>query len=160
MERIRSVCTGDLLFQTHTCEDEAIRGTPWARFYPHGLMSGKDQQSFDPTVFWVFNGACCVAMVDHVGFTNIEIISDSPNPFVIRASVPERSPGIPSDQSQAPWCSASMAVAAEGSPVGTQKTNFNPSCPMRASRALVSVPKLPLLILISGAFREGLLKVT
>jgi len=105
MERVRSVCTGDLLFQTHTWEEEAIRGTPWARFYPHGYhASGKDYSTWDGTVFWLFNGACCVAMLDHVGFTNIKIISDYPNPFVISAGVPERSPGTPPDQTEAPWC--------------------------------------------------------
>jgi hypothetical protein len=68
------------------------------------MMSGTDQGSFDPTVFWLFNGACCVAMVDHVGFTNIEVISDDPAPFVARAEVPNPTPGVPPDQAEAPWC--------------------------------------------------------
>ncbi len=34
LERIRSVCTGTLLFQTHIQEEPALRGTPWARFHP------------------------------------------------------------------------------------------------------------------------------
>jgi tRNA (mo5U34)-methyltransferase len=104
LERIRSVCTGDLLFQTHIYEEPAVKGTPWARFYPHGYMSGANEDSWDPSVFWLFNSACCAAMLDHVGFTDLKIISDDPKPFVMSARVPERSPGIPPDQTQTPWC--------------------------------------------------------
>lgn len=104
LERIRSICTGDLLFQTHIYEEPAVKGTPWARFHPHGYMSGANKDSWDPSVFWLFNSACCVAMLDHVGFTDLKIISDDPQPFVMSASVPERAPGIPPDQTEAPWC--------------------------------------------------------
>jgi len=104
LERIRSICSGTLLFQTHITTEPSLQGVPWARYYPHGKMSGTDQESFDPTVFWLFNGACCVAMVDHVGFTNIQVISDDPAPFVARAEVPNPTPGVPPDQAEAPWC--------------------------------------------------------
>lgn len=103
LERIRSICTGDLLFQTYTCEEPAVSGIPWARFYPHGLMSGNHQELFDPTVFWLFNCACCLAMLDHVGFTDLKVVSAAPKPFVLSAGSPERAPGIPPDQSEAPW---------------------------------------------------------
>jgi tRNA (mo5U34)-methyltransferase len=104
LERIRSVCTGDLLFQTHMYEEPAVKGTPWARFYPHGYTQGDKRETWDVTVFWLFNSACCVAMLDHVGFTDVEIISTDPGPFVVRAKSPERTPGVPPDQSQSPWC--------------------------------------------------------
>ena len=104
LERIRSVCTGELLFQTHMYEEPAVEGTPWARFYPHGMLSGSESQDFDPTVFWLFNSACCVAMLDHVGFTDVSIISTDPDPFVISARSPEIAPGSPPDETQAPWC--------------------------------------------------------
>ncbi len=104
LERIRSICTGDLFFQTHMYDEPAVKGTPWARFYPHGMMSGSNKELFDPTVFWIFNSACCLAMLDHVGFADMEIISTDPNPFVIRAKSPQRSPGVPPDQTEAPWC--------------------------------------------------------
>jgi len=104
LERIRTICTGDLLFQTHIYEEPAVVGTPWARFYPHGYMSGSKNELWDPTVFWLFNSACCVAMLDHVGFTDLKIISDTPRPFVMSARSPDRSPGSPPDQTQAPWC--------------------------------------------------------
>jgi tRNA (mo5U34)-methyltransferase len=104
LERIRSVCTGTLLFQTHMYEEPAVVGTPWARFYPHGMLSGSESQDFDPTVFWLFNSACCVAMLDHVGFSDVTIISTDPDPFVITARSPEVAPGAPPDQTQAPWC--------------------------------------------------------
>jgi len=104
LERIRSICTGDLLFQTHMFDEPAVKGTPWARFYPHGMMSGNDKELFDPTVFWIFNSACCLAMLDHVGFIDMKIVSTDPNPFVISARSPEPAPGIPPDQTEAPWC--------------------------------------------------------
>ena len=104
LERIRSVCTGRLLFQTHIHEEPSVKGIPWARFYPHGIMSGKNQELFDATVFWLFNSACCLAILDHVGFTDLRIISTDPNPFVISSRVPDPSPGAPPDQAEAPWC--------------------------------------------------------
>jgi tRNA (mo5U34)-methyltransferase len=104
LERIRSVCTGDLLFQTHMYEEPAVEGTPWARFHPHGMLSGSESEDFDPTVFWLFNSSCCVAMLDHVGFTDVRILSTDPDPFVISARSPEIAPGSPPDQTDAPWC--------------------------------------------------------
>jgi tRNA (mo5U34)-methyltransferase len=104
LERIRSVCTGTLLFQTNAYEDPAVADTPCARFYPHGMPSGREGEHFDPTVFWLFNAACCVAMLDHLGFTDLEILSRNPHPFVMRARTPEAEPGTPPDQTQSPWC--------------------------------------------------------
>ena len=104
LERIRSICTGDLLFQTHMYEEPAIKGIPWAKYYPHGMMSGSKNELFDPTIFWLFNSACCLAMLDHVGFTDMKIISTDPHPFVVSARSPELALGIPPDQTQAPWC--------------------------------------------------------
>jgi tRNA (mo5U34)-methyltransferase len=104
LERIRGVCTGTLLFQTHTFEDPAVKDIPCARFYPHGMLSGAQNELYDPTVFWLFNQTCCVAMLDHVGFTDIEVLSRDPHPFVAGAQVPKPSPGEPPDQTQAPWC--------------------------------------------------------
>lgn len=103
LERIRSICTGTLLFQTHVFHDPALNDVPYARFYPHGMPSGADNERFDVTVFWLFNGNCCVAMLDHVGFTDLEIVSDTPHPFVMRARGPEVSPGAPPDQTESPW---------------------------------------------------------
>ena len=104
LERIRSICTGTLLFQTHTWEEPAVKDTPSARFYPHGMLSGLQGEHYDATVFWLFNQACCTAMLDHVGFTELEVLSRDPHPFVMRARSPEVSPGAPPDQTEAPWC--------------------------------------------------------
>jgi 2-polyprenyl-3-methyl-5-hydroxy-6-metoxy-1,4-benzoquinol methylase len=103
LERIRSICTGTLLFQTNTLEDPAFKDTPCARFYPHGMLSGTQGEYFDPTVFWLFNPACCVAMLDHVGFEELEVVSGHPQPFVMRAQSPEVAPGGPPDQAESPW---------------------------------------------------------
>jgi tRNA (mo5U34)-methyltransferase len=104
LERLRSICTGDLRFQTHIHEEPAVKGTPWAHFLPHGLISGSGREFYDATVFWLFNSACCLAILDHVGFTDLNVISDDPNPFVVTARSPNQAPGVPPDQSEAPWC--------------------------------------------------------
>jgi tRNA (mo5U34)-methyltransferase len=103
LERIRSICSDTLLFQTHVFEEPPVKDTPCARFYPHGMLSGPEKEQFDPTVFWLFNSTCCVAMLDHLGFTDLEILSSSPYPFVMRARSPEISPGTPPDQTLSPW---------------------------------------------------------
>ncbi|MBL0149206.1 MAG: hypothetical protein IPP87_10995 [Ideonella sp.] len=61
-------------------------------------MSGANKELYDPTIFWLFNSACCMAMLDHVGFTNARILATDPHPFVVSACVPERSAGCPPDQ--------------------------------------------------------------
>ena len=104
LERILSICTGSLLFQTHVFEEPSLKDMPSARFYPHGMLSGPQREHFDPTVFWLFNSACCVGMLDHVGFSDLEILSSDPYPFVMRARSPEISAGAPPDQTEAPWC--------------------------------------------------------
>lgn len=104
LERIRSVCTGELRFQTYMHEEPSVRGTPWARYFPHGMMSGGNKELFDPTVFWLFNSACCLAMLDHVGFIDATVLSTDPLPFVVSAAVAERTAGCPPDQSDSPWC--------------------------------------------------------
>ena len=102
LERIRSVCTGDLLLQTYMLEEPSIKGTPWARYYPHGVLSGRHNERHDCTVFWLFNSACCLAILDHVGFVDVEIIS-TPHPFVVKAKSPHVGRGVPPDQTEAPW---------------------------------------------------------
>ena len=104
LERIRSVCTGEMLFQTHIYEEPAVRGTPWARFHPHGMLSGSRKELFDPTVFWLFNSACCLAILDHVGFTDARVVSDDPAPFVVHCRSPQQAPGVPPNEAEAPWC--------------------------------------------------------
>ncbi len=104
LEAIRGVATGTLLFQTHIQEHPALAGQPWAKFLPHGMMSGAEKADWDPTVFWLFNSAACLAMLDHVGFADARVLSADPKPFVVRAQVPTPSVGAPPDQALAPWC--------------------------------------------------------
>ena len=104
LERIAEVCTGRLLFQTHIYEEPGLKGTPWAKYHPFGIMSGKNQENFDPTVFWLFNSACCVAMLEHVGFRKVETMSDDPQPFVLSAEATRVERGYPVNQAIAPWC--------------------------------------------------------
>ncbi len=72
-------------------------------FHPRGLMSGKEHELWDPTVFWVFNGAACLQLIEAVGFVEAEVLSSEPNPFVVRARSPIRLPGRPPDPATAPW---------------------------------------------------------
>jgi hypothetical protein len=89
LERIRSICTGSLLFQAHIYEEPAMKDVPWARFYPHGMLTGSDGEAYDPRVFWLFNSPGCLGMLDHVGFVDLEILSTDPHPFVMSAKIPE-----------------------------------------------------------------------
>jgi len=103
LERIMSVCSGDMLFQTFVYEEPAIGNVPWAKYHPHGLLSGANKEDWDLTVFWLFNSAACVAMLDSIGFQDISTVSDTPKPFVAKASSPVRAPGEPPDQTDSPW---------------------------------------------------------
>jgi tRNA (mo5U34)-methyltransferase len=105
LEGIRKVCVGDLLFQTFVLEDPRVKDEPWAKYHPHGLMSGANNEHFDPTVFWLFNSMACVAMLDSLGFEDIETVSADPNPFVLRAKAAADNIGTgrPPNQVLAPW---------------------------------------------------------
>ena len=105
LEAIQKVCVGDLLFQTFALEDPRVKDEPWAKYHPHGLMSGANNEHFDPTVFWLFNSMACVGMLDSLGFEDIETVSTDPNPFVLRARVAAKNiaSGRPPNQVLAPW---------------------------------------------------------
>ena len=97
LEKILNVCTGSMLLQT------AVHEEP----YPHGVDSGPDEEGKplrDPTVFWMPNRACVRAMVDSVGFTKIETVSEDDRvSIVLRARSPVEAKGMEPDQDKAPW---------------------------------------------------------
>ena len=103
LQKIASVCTGTILMQTATCDDSSDK--PLAEFHPFGIKSGPpDNPSYDPTCFWFPNIACCKAMLEHVGFRNVEQISkDAPVGGVFRAEASVQQKGAPPDEMQAPW---------------------------------------------------------
>ncbi|HSL18959.1 MAG TPA: DUF1698 domain-containing protein [Methylomirabilota bacterium] len=109
LEKILGVCSGTMMLQTLIHEDPALVGHSLAKFYPRGHQSGPaeeqdNEQFFDPTIFWVPNRMCVVAMLDSVGFVDIERVTDDPSiPFVVRAKSPVIAPGEPPDQMKAPW---------------------------------------------------------
>jgi tRNA (mo5U34)-methyltransferase len=105
LERIRSVCSGTLLMQTATWEVPGEESLALARFDPFGIESGPpDQPSWDPTVFWRPNAACVMAMLEHAGFEQIELVSREPSICIaVRALSPETGPGTAPDQTTAPW---------------------------------------------------------
>ncbi len=103
LEKIHSVCTGTLLMQTSTCGDRSQK--PMAEFHPFGITSGpKDNPSRDPTCFWFPNIAGCIAMLQHVGFKDVQRIS--PKSFaggVFRAKAAAQAKGQPPSEETAPW---------------------------------------------------------
>ncbi len=74
LEKIHAVCTGTLLMQTAMCQNTGDQ--PMAEFYPFGVKSGPpDNPSCDPTCIWFPNPACCIGMLEHVGFKEVKRIS-------------------------------------------------------------------------------------
>jgi len=103
LEKILSVCTGRMLFQTVVYAEPAAVDLPVAKFHSHGLMSGPEEDQWDPTVFWLFTPRCCIDMLEAVGFVDIEVQTPSPGPFVLRALSPIAKRGLPPDQTRSPW---------------------------------------------------------
>ena len=103
LQKIRSVCTGTLLMQTATCDNNS--DTPLAEFHPFGITSGPaENPSHDPTCFWFPNMACCAAMLQHVGFTAVERLSPkAPVGGVFRGQAPDPQKGRPPVEETAPW---------------------------------------------------------
>lgn len=103
LEKIHSVCTGTLLMQTSTCDNRS--DTPMAEFHPFGITSGPaDKPSYDPTCFWFPNIAGCIAMLQHVGFEDVERISaKAPAGGVFRAKAKVQEKGQHPDEKLAPW---------------------------------------------------------
>src|SRR5271167_4617984 len=74
LQKVHAVCTGTLLMQTAMCEN--TKDQPMAEFHPFGIKSGPaDNPSYDPTCFWFPNPACCIGMLEHVGFKEAKRIS-------------------------------------------------------------------------------------
>jgi tRNA (mo5U34)-methyltransferase len=104
LEKIFSVCTGTLLMQTSgMAEIPNYENVALAQFHPRGIQSGTPENPmYDPTVFWLPNVECTRALVTHVGFENVEVLSKKAG-TVLRAQAPTKLPGQPPDESKAPW---------------------------------------------------------
>ena len=105
LERIRNVCTGTFLMQTATGELPGSADIPVARFFPSGIESGpRDKPIVDPTVFWLPNTECALAMVRHVGFREIDVLpTHAPMSLGLRAKSLLQAPGQRPDDMAAPW---------------------------------------------------------
>jgi tRNA (mo5U34)-methyltransferase len=103
LQKIASVCTGTILMQTAACDNNSAK--PMAEFHPFGITSGPaDKPEHDPTCFWFPNIACGIAMLQHVGFQNVEQISKgAPVGGVFRGSAAVQLMGAPPDEMKAPW---------------------------------------------------------
>jgi len=103
LQKISSVCTGTLLMQTATCQDKSEK--PMAEFHPFGVKSGPPENPMhDPTCFWFPNIACCAAMLEHVGFKDVQRISaKAPVGGVFTAKAPEQAKGHRPIEENAPW---------------------------------------------------------
>lgn len=105
LEKIFSVCTGTLLMQTAgMVEIPDYENVALAQFHPRGIQSGTPENPmYDPTVFWLPNVECTRALVTHVGFENVEVLSTDKAGTVLRAESPTKLPGQPPDETKAPW---------------------------------------------------------
>jgi tRNA (mo5U34)-methyltransferase len=103
LQKIASVCAGTILMQTATCADASDK--PMAEFHPFGIKSGPSENpSNDPTCFWFPNIACCIALLQHVGFQDVEqIAKNAPVGGVFRARDAAQQNGVPPDEMKAPW---------------------------------------------------------
>jgi tRNA (mo5U34)-methyltransferase len=103
LEKIHGVCTGTLLMQTAMCDN--TKDQPMAEFHPFGITSGpKDNPSHDPTCFWFPNPACCIGMLEHVGFKEVKRISPSaPVGGVFTAKAALQAKGKAPAEDTAPW---------------------------------------------------------
>jgi tRNA (mo5U34)-methyltransferase len=82
LQKVAAMMRGTLLMQSYTLETTALAGQPLARFVPHGVTSGpEDNPMFDPTVYWEPNPECIRDMLDHVGLVDIERLP-GPKPSV------------------------------------------------------------------------------
>jgi tRNA (mo5U34)-methyltransferase len=103
LERVFSVCSGTLLLQS-TGYEGSDTDEPVARFFPNGVESGPpNKRVHDRTVFWVPNTACVRAMLEHIGFVNVEFLSSDICGPVFRAQVPLKSEGRQPDFVEVPW---------------------------------------------------------
>ena len=77
LEKIHSVCSGTVLMQTDVSQNRSEK--PMAEFHPFGVTSGPaENPSRDPTCFWFPNIAACAAMLEHVGFRDVQRLSPNP----------------------------------------------------------------------------------
>src|SRR5215469_6621692 len=95
LQKIALVCTGTILMQTATCAETSDK--PMAEFHPFGIESGPpEKREKDPTCFWFPNFACCGAMLQHVGFQDVEQISkNAPVGGVFRGKAALQRKGTP-----------------------------------------------------------------
>ena len=103
LEKIQTVCSGTLLMQTAISADTS--DTPLAEFHPHGVKSGpSDKPVRDPTCVWFPNAACCVAMLEHLGFKESErLLTDAPVGGVFRAKAATQTKGAPPIPEKTMW---------------------------------------------------------
>lgn len=105
LEKIASVCTGELLLQTLITDDPAYRDKSLSWFHPFGIQSGPPENpQYDPTVFWVPTPECTRNLVRAAGFAGVEDVTSAPGkPYVLRARSATTSPGTAPDPMMAPW---------------------------------------------------------
>lgn len=101
LKKIRKVCTGTLLVQSATNPELENINAPVASFHPDGVMSGPNKQNHDPTVFWLPNTACVGAMVESIGFVDVERVGT--HNCIWRAKNPHQAKGMKIQEIDAPW---------------------------------------------------------
>jgi tRNA (mo5U34)-methyltransferase len=81
---VRDLCHGELLFETHVCDDALDALGP--QFNEHPLMQFLPGESLnaDPTNFWAPNTRCVDAMLQEAGFT-LEMTTRAGNRTIVHA---------------------------------------------------------------------------
>lgn len=105
LEKIASVCAGNLLLQTLVTDDPAYKELSLSWFHPFGIQSGPPENpQYDPTVFWVPTPECTRNLVRAVGFVDVEdVTAEAGKPYVLRARSASVSAGTAPDPMSAPW---------------------------------------------------------
>ena len=103
LHKTTCLCALTIRMQSAICANTS--DTPPAEARPFGIVGGpSDRPSHDPTCFWSPNCACCGAMLEHVGFEQIEEVQTAGTVgAVFRARSPIRAKGRRPNETCAPW---------------------------------------------------------
>jgi len=103
LEKIFNICSGSIHLQTASFYSQDMTDVPIAKFHPSGMQTATPEKSmYDPTVIWLPNTECVRAMLSHVGFQQIEILTEQVG-VVVRAQKSDKAPGKRPDETKAPW---------------------------------------------------------
>lgn len=99
LDRIRTICAGDLLFQT---AGRGETGIAELTFLKDGIQSGPQKRDRDPTVFFLPTPSCVADLLTNAGFVDVAVTSEKAG-IVARGTVHKKRPGVAPDETLTPW---------------------------------------------------------